>query len=71
VIFGGDRRIGVAGARVGRTIRAVSRFAISGAEPPFSGRGGSAILTVSFFGSAMNDQRAVRKSHKRLAAVTC
>ena len=57
----GGRRTGVTGVRVGRTIRVVSCFAMPGAEPPFSGRGGSAIRTVSFFGSAMNDQRAFMK----------
>jgi len=31
-----------------------------GMEPACSGRGGSAILTVSFFGSAMGDQRALK-----------
>src|SRR2546423_4521424 len=61
VIFGGNRRIGVTGVRVGRTIRAVSRFSMVGAEPACSGRGGSAIRTVSFFGSAMDDQRALKK----------
>jgi hypothetical protein len=69
VIFGGNRRIGVAGVREGRTMRAVSRFA-SLAWAAFSGRGGSAMRTVSFFGSAMSEQRAQRKSHKRAAAVT-
>ena len=57
VIVGG-RRIGVIGVRVGRTMRAVSRFSALGTEPACSGRGGSAIRTVSFFGSAMNDLRA-------------
>ena len=53
VILGGNRRIGVAGVREGRTIRAVSRFAMLGTEAACSGRGGSAMRTVSFFGSAM------------------
>jgi hypothetical protein len=53
VIFGGNRRTGVTGVREGKTIRAVSRLAILGAEAACSGRGGSAIRTVSFFGSAM------------------
>jgi hypothetical protein len=70
VIAGGNRRIGVTGVREGRTIRAVSRFATPGAEEAGSGRGGSAIRTVSFFGSAMGDQRAIRKSHKPVPAVT-
>src|SRR5438477_3413237 len=52
VIVGG-RRIGVTGVRVGRTMRVVSPLAMLGAEPACSGRGGSAIRTVSFFGSAM------------------
>ena len=53
VIVGGNRRIVVTGVREGRTIRAVSRFAMLGAEAACSGRGGSAMRTVSFFGSAM------------------
>jgi hypothetical protein len=69
VIFGGDRRIGVTGVRDGRTMRAVSRFT-SFASEAFSGRGGSAMRTVSFFGSAMTSSVRERKSHKRAAAVT-
>jgi hypothetical protein len=61
VILGGNRRIGVTGVREGKTIRAVSRFAMLGAEAACSGRGGSAMRTVSFFGSAMCDQRAPKK----------
>jgi hypothetical protein len=61
VIFGGNRRIGVTGVREGRTIRAVSRFSMLGADAACSGRGGSAMRTVSFFGSAMSDQRAINK----------
>jgi hypothetical protein len=61
VIFGGKRLIGVTGVREGKTIRAVSRFAMLGPEPACSGRGGSAMRTVSFFGSAMSDQRATNK----------
>src|SRR5438045_3728415 len=53
VIVGGNRRIGVTGVRDGSTMRAVSRFATLGAEAACSGRGGSAMRTVSFFGSAM------------------
>jgi hypothetical protein len=56
-ILGGSRRIGVTGVREGNTIRAVSRFAMLGAAAACSGRGGSAMRTVSFFGSAMGDQR--------------
>jgi hypothetical protein len=52
LILGGKRRIGVTGVREGKTIRAVS-LATLGAEPACSGRGGSAMRTVSFFGSAM------------------
>ena len=70
VIVGG-RRIGVTGVRVGKTMRVVSALGIPGAVPAGSGRGGSAIRTVSFFGSAMNDQRALEKSHKGPVAVTC
>lgn len=61
IIFGGNRGIGVAGPRLGRTMRAVSRFATPGADPACSGRGGSAIRTVSFFGSAMGDQTVLGK----------
>ena len=57
VIVGGNRRIGVTGVRDGRTMRAVSRFTMFGAEAACSGRGGSAMRTVSFFGSAMSNQR--------------
>lgn len=70
VIFGGVRRIGVTGVREGRTIRAVSRFTSFAEGAVDSGRGGSAMRTVSFFGSAMSELRAQRKSHKRAAAVT-
>jgi hypothetical protein len=58
VILGGNRRIGVMGVREGKTILAVSRFAMLGADAACSGRGGSAMRTVSFFGSAM---RAIKK----------
>jgi hypothetical protein len=60
-IVGGNRRGGTTGVREGRTILAVS-FA-----PPFcgsclaSGLGGSAMRTVSFFGSAMANQVAPGK----------
>ena len=70
-ILGGNRRIGVTGVREGRTIRAVSRLAMFGAAAACSGRGGSAMRTVSFFGSAMSNQRASTKSHKSVGAVTC
>src|SRR5438270_9243348 len=53
VIVGGNRRIGVTGVRVGRTMRVVSRFSTLGAEPACSGPAGSEIRTVSFFGSSM------------------
>ena len=53
VIVGGNRRIGVTGVRVGRTIRAVSRFSTLGVEPACSGPAVSEIRTVSFFGSSM------------------
>ncbi|MEY2557939.1 MAG: hypothetical protein QOE34_1364 [Verrucomicrobiota bacterium] len=62
VIVGGERRGGTTGVREGKTILAVSRLA-----PPFcgscsvSGLGGSAIRTVSFFGSAMATRVAPRK----------
>ena len=45
--------MGVTGVRVGRTMRVVSRFVTAGVELACSGRGGSAIRTVSFLGSAM------------------
>lgn len=61
VIFGGNRRMGITGVREGRTMRAVSRFATLGADAACSGRGGSAIRTVSFFGSVMGGQRAIKK----------
>jgi hypothetical protein len=61
VILGGNRRMGVTGVRDGRTMRAVSRFAMLGAEVACSGRGGSAMRTVSFFGSAMSSRRAAKK----------
>jgi hypothetical protein len=56
VIFGGNRRIGATGVREGSTIRAVSRFTSFAAGAVDSGRGGSAMRTVSFFGSAMGEQ---------------
>ena len=65
VILGGNRRIGVAGVREGRTIRAVSRFATLGTEPACSGRGGSAMRTVSFFGSAMRATMKIAQSRGR------
>src|SRR5438067_7714454 len=68
VIFGG-RRIAATGVRVGRTMRAVSRFSMPGAEPPCSGLRGSAIRTVSFFGSAM--EGGPTKLHKDKGTVTC
>ena len=61
VIFGGNRRMGITGVREGRTMRAVSRFATLGADAACSGRGGSAMRTVSFFGSAMGGRRAIKK----------
>ena len=70
VIVGGNRRMGATGVRDGRTMRAVSRFAMLGAEAACSGRGGSAMRTVSFFGSAMCNQRAITNSHKPVSAVT-
>jgi hypothetical protein len=71
VIVGGSRRMGVTGVRDGSTIRAVSRFSMPGAEAACSGRGGSAMRTVSFFGSAMGEQRAIPNSHKPVSPVTC
>jgi hypothetical protein len=64
VIFGGNRRIGVTGVRDGRTIRAVSRFATVGALAACSGRGGSAMRTVSFFGSAMSESERLQNRTK-------
>lgn len=68
-IFGGNRGP-LTGARDGRTIRAVSRLASPDAAEACSGRGGRAMRTVSFFGSAMDEQQRQRKSHKRAGAVT-
>jgi hypothetical protein len=69
-IFGGRRRTGATGGvREGKTMRAVSRLAVSGADPGWAGRGGSAIRTVSFFGSAINDDDQ-QNSHKPPATVT-
>jgi hypothetical protein len=56
-ILGGNRVIPLTGAREGSTIRAVSRFVASEAVEACSGRGGSAMRTVSFFGSAMDKQQ--------------
>jgi len=62
LMIGGERLGGMAGVLEGSTIRAVSRLA-----SPFcgssvvSGLGGSAMRTVSFFGSAITDQVAPRK----------
>ena len=69
-IWGGNRRMGATGVRVGSTMRAVSRFMMLGATAACSGRGGSAIRTVSFFGSAMGSDVLFGKSHKPVAAVT-
>src|SRR4051794_30469280 len=62
MILDGGRRIGVTGGvRDGSTIRAVSRFSADGTAPACSGRGGNAMRTVSFFGSAMTIGSALRK----------
>jgi hypothetical protein len=61
MIVGGNRRIGVTGVRDGRTIRAASRLATLGSEAACPGCRGGAIRTVSFFGSAMSEQRAIKK----------
>ena len=59
VILGGNGRSGAAGGvREGRTILAVSRLAASEGDDALSGLGGSAIRTVSFFGSAMSSHVA-------------
>jgi hypothetical protein len=60
-IFGGKRRNGATGVRDGRTIRAVSRWPPFEGDGDWSGRGGSAIRTVSFFGSAMSGHLAASK----------
>jgi hypothetical protein len=70
-IVGGDRRDGTADVRDGRGIRAISCFA-----PSFwrtgvvSGLWGSAMRTVSFFGSAMTNHVAPRKMAKNSFIVT-
>jgi hypothetical protein len=72
VIFGGNRRMGVTGVREGKTIRVVSCFATLETAAACSGRGGSAMRTISFFGSAMRAGVGVRpgESHKSTPAVT-
>ena len=71
VIVGGDRRGGMAGVRDGRGIRAVSCFAPSFWRPGVvSGLWGSAMRTVSFFGSAMTDHVAPRKIAENSFVVT-
>ena len=67
VILGGRRWTGVTGVREGKTIRAVSRFAMLEPEPACSVGAGRAMRTVSFFGSAMG---GVKKSHKSAPSVT-
>src|SRR5947209_4629928 len=65
VMSAGGRRMGVTGGvRDGRTIRAVSRFSADGIAPACSGRGGTAMRTVSFFGSAMTGGTPPKKWHK-------
>src|SRR5476649_1997506 len=61
-IVGGTRRGGMTGAREGRAIRAVSRFSPPFWPPSFgAARGGRAMRTVSFFGSAMAHHCCVTK----------
>jgi hypothetical protein len=70
-ILGGTRRIDVTEGLEGSTIRAVSGFAAFGSAAACSGRGGSAMRTVSFFGSAMGGWGLrLGKSHKSRADVT-
>jgi hypothetical protein len=71
-MVGGDRRGGeTAGIREGRGIRAISCFAPSLWRPgTVSGLGGSALLTGSFFGSAMADHVAPRKISENSLVVT-
>jgi hypothetical protein len=58
----GGRRGGRTGVREGRTIRAVSRLASPFCGSTFgSGRGGSAMRTVSFFGSAITSNYVARR----------
>ena len=68
---GGDRRGGMAGVRDGRGIRAKSCFAPSSWRPcVVSGLWGSAMGTVSFFGSAMTDHVAPGKIAENSFIVT-
>ena len=71
VIVGGDRRDGMAGVRDGRRIGAVSCLASSFWKPGVvAGLWGSAMRTVSFFGSAMTDHVAPRKIAENSFVVT-
>jgi hypothetical protein len=71
VIVGGDRRGGTAGVRDGRGIRAISCLAPSFWRPGVvSGLWGSALRTVSFFGSAMTGHVAPRKIAENSFVVT-
>ncbi len=71
VIVGADRRGGMAGVRDGRRIRAASCFAPSFWRPcVVSGLWGSAMRTVSFFGSSMTDHVAPRKIAENSFIVT-
>jgi hypothetical protein len=69
-ILGGSRRIDVTEGLEGRTIRAASCFAALGSAAACSDRAGSAMRTVSFFGSAMGAGVTMGKSHKSWADVT-
>jgi len=70
-IVGGDRRGRMAGVRAGRGIRAISRFAPSFRRPGVaSGMWGSALRTVSFFGSAMTERVAPRRIAENSFVVT-
>ena len=71
MIDGGDRRVGMTGVRDGRGIRAKSCFATSFWRPGvISDPWGSALRTVSFFGSAMTDHVAPRKIAENSFVVT-
>ena len=70
-IVGGDRRSGTADVPNGRGTRGISCFALSFWRTGIvSGLGGSAMRTISCFGSAMTDHVAPRKIAKNSLIVT-
>ena len=68
---GGERRGGIAGGtREGKRMRAVSRLAPASGSAAGSGRGGNAMRTVSFFGSAITNHGGLRKIAENTCIVT-